>query len=579
MPLPSRSTLELISWLAERDEAFLIELARLRDVPAAQCTSLGDFAQALLSPENQQKALESLSRFSVEQLQLLANGNEPTDDVSSLVSWGLVNEHRPPTVFVDEAGKKILSALTLDSPGPSFAELVVDDTAAAKAAARGWATLCHLEDCLEAVATHSLTTGKDGVLSPAALKTLEAEMGEGIDVTGLAGLALNAGLLEPRGGRIELAAHARSWLTLSPGEQWSSLVSQWFAGTPAWWKGTLIAAPGVSWNEQGPTAITHFFPLARPVTLDSLTSSAHLLGLLEQGRALEWTAPSAAGIDASGLWEKALPPTSPGVFAHDDLTFLATGPVSKEHRRTLNAVAHRDLGGLVPRYRLSAASVLRALHDGHPADALLEAVSSACANPLPHTMAALIDDTLRRASEVSLKTEGTGTTITTSRAEKTSELALDPRLDMMGLHERDENTLHTSWPIERVQNALTQAAIPALPESPARSREGGDADATVLTAAPAGASGRDDAIGALFRDVREAEARGVPAGVGNMIDVAIEGKISLDISVEMPDASLVRFVMEPRALSGGRLRGVEVHNATERTLPVSRIRSLHALEA
>jgi hypothetical protein len=64
-----------------------------------------------------------------------------------------------------------------------------------------------------------------------------------------------------------------------------------------------------------------------------------------------------------------------------------------------------------------------------------------------------------------------------------------------------------------------------------------------------------------------------------MIDVAIEGKISLDISVEMPDASLVRFVMEPRALSGGRLRGVEVHNATERTLPVSRIRSLHALEA
>ena len=126
MPLPSRSTLELISWLAERDEAFLIELARLRDVPAAQCTSLGDFAQALLSPENQQKALESLSRSSVEQLQLLANGNEPTDDVSSLVSWGLVNEHRPPTVFVDEAGKKILSALTLDSPGPSFAELVVD---------------------------------------------------------------------------------------------------------------------------------------------------------------------------------------------------------------------------------------------------------------------------------------------------------------------------------------------------------------------------------------------------------------------------------------------------------------------
>ncbi|MDA7565864.1 helicase-associated domain-containing protein [Pontimonas sp.] len=579
MPLPSRSTLELISWLAERDEASLIELARIRDVPAAQCTSLGDLAQALLAPENQQRALESLPRLDVQQLQLLAGGSEPTADISSLVGWGLVDGHTPPTLFVDDSGRETLSTLTLDSPGLSFADLVVDDTVAAKAAARGWATLCHLEDCLEAVASHPLTTGKDQVLSTAALKTLEADMGEGIDVTGVAGLALDAGLLESRGGRIELAAHAQSWLTLSPGEQWSSIVSQWFAGTPAWWTGTLIAAPGVSWNEQGHTAITHFFPLARPETLESLTSSAHLLGLLEQGRALEWTAPSAAGVDASRLWETALPPTSPGVFAHDDLTFLATGPVSKDHRRTLNSVAHRDLGGLVPRYRLSAASVLRALHEGHPADSLLGSVSGACANPLPHTMAALIDDTLRRANEVSLKTEGTGTTITTSRAEKTRELALDPRLDMMGLHEHDENTLHTSWPIERVQNALTQAAIPALPESPPRSHKGREGDSAVPVTAPAEAFGRDDAIGALFRDVREAEARGVPAGVGNMIDVAIEGKISLDISVEMPDASLVRFVMEPRALSGGRLRGVEVHNATERTLPVSRIRSLHALEA
>jgi len=66
MQLPSRSTLELISWLAERDEASLVELARIREIPAPQCTSLGDLAQALLSPENQQRALESLPRLDVQ---------------------------------------------------------------------------------------------------------------------------------------------------------------------------------------------------------------------------------------------------------------------------------------------------------------------------------------------------------------------------------------------------------------------------------------------------------------------------------------------------------------------------------
>ena len=578
MPLPSRASLELISWLAERDEAFLVALADIRDVPASRCSTLGDFAHALLSPESLQRACESLTCSQVHQLQLLVTGEAPGGDLAELVQRGLTDGATPATLFLDEETRQALVSATLAAPAPAVVGKAPDTTAAASAATRGWSTLCHLEDCLEAAASHSLTAGKDQVLSSTALKTLSFEMGEGVDVAGIAGLAFEAGLLEARGGRVEVTADARAWLKLSPPEQWAQVVSHWLSGTPAWWTGTLIAAPGVSWMDQGHVAIRHFFPLADSAPLESLTTTAHLLGLLEKGVALEWTALSAAGADASAAWEKALPPTSPGFFAHDDLTFLATGPVRTEHRHTMNSVAHRDLGGLVPRYRLSAASVLRALHQGHPADSLHDAVASACANPLPHTMSALIDDTIRRAGEVRLTTEGIGTTITTSRPEKTEELARDPRLEMMGVQVREDNTLHTSWPIERVHTALTQAAIPALSESTEQAPLH-NAESSTLSVAAAAPVLRHDAIGTLFRDVREAEARGVPAGVGTMIDVAIEGKIPLDISVEMPDSSLVQFVMEPRALSGGRLRGVEVHNATERTLPVSRIRSLHAFEA
>jgi hypothetical protein len=42
----------------------------------------------------------------------------------------------------------------------------------------------------------------------------------------------------------------------------------------------------------------------------------------------------------------------------------------------------------------------------------------------------------------------------------------------------------------------------------------------------------------------------------------------------MPDGTELTIIMEPRALGGGRLRGVELGNQMERTLPVSRIRHL-----
>jgi hypothetical protein len=84
-----------------------------------------------------------------------------------------------------------------------------------------------------------------------------------------------------------------------------------------------------------------------------------------------------------------------------------------------------------------------------------------------------------------------------------------------------------------------------------------------------------DAICSLVASIKQATAKGVPAGLGSMIEVAIAGKIPFEVVVEMPDASLITIIMEPRALGGGRLRGVELSNAMERTLPVSRIRSLN----
>jgi hypothetical protein len=68
----------------------------------------------------------------------------------------------------------------------------------------------------------------------------------------------------------------------------------------------------------------------------------------------------------------------------------------------------------------------------------------------------------------------------------------------------------------------------------------------------------------------------VPAGFTSIIEVATETKTPLEIVVTMPDGSSVTVVMEPRALSAGRLRGVELKHAVEKTFPVSHITSVRA---
>jgi hypothetical protein len=89
-------------------------------------------------------------------------------------------------------------------------------------------------------------------------------------------------------------------------------------------------------------------------------------------------------------------------------------------------------------------------------------------------------------------------------------------------------------------------------------------------------SKRLEAVAQLVRNAADAAAKGVPAGFQSIIEVATETKTPLEIVVTMPDGTEITIVMEPRALSAGRLRGVEIKHAVEKTIPVSHITSIRA---
>jgi hypothetical protein len=84
------------------------------------------------------------------------------------------------------------------------------------------------------------------------------------------------------------------------------------------------------------------------------------------------------------------------------------------------------------------------------------------------------------------------------------------------------------------------------------------------------------ALDQLVADATEAAKRGVPAGLSSIIEVATETKTPLEIVVRMPDDTSLTVIMEPKALSAGRLRGVELRHQVEKTLPVSHITNVRA---
>jgi len=490
--------------------------------------------------------------------------------------------------FVDEAGDSprllcaegdltILEALHFSSKAHSSrGAKALGPEAAQKAATAAWSTLCQVHDLVRELSRKPVAATKDHKLSPTNAKALHAKLGPGYDLEHLIRLSFQAELVTIMRGEILPTSSWASWQDASREDQWSSVASAWWASTPAWLRNTVLEFPDTNWREGLEKLVAFGYPLAlvQP-ELDQWSADATSLGLIYDGVPTPWARDFWAGKAPQPSLGASLPEVTPGVYVNEDFTLLASGPLSGTHRSSLDLLAQLELGGLIPRYRLTAASLLRGLQEGVAAAAILPLLKQVAINPLPESVVALIKDVCRRAHDRELSMVGEHTVIRLSSAELASELTTDPALTVLGLRTREGGDpdlweLSSSWPIERVLNTLLGSSYMALIVDDART--------PVVSALSHGAHQAPPpvdelslALDSLYADIQEAQRLGVPPGFGSIIEVATRTKTPLEIDVTMPDGTTVTSTMEPRSLSGGRLRGVEIKNSVERTLPVSRI--------
>jgi len=576
MTLPSDTTLALISWLASIDTAQLQTLIKRRRISHSACTSFRTLAEELLSAENIRESLRELPRAQL--LALAAPEGADPEALGALEAAAFLSITRAGhSHLVPRSALSMLDTLENRASEPRHtpsADLSEGDRGAA--ASNGLTLAVSVSDLLDAVANARFPVGADSKPTATSLKSLHTELGAGYDIAVLWHIATEAGLLGSSGSAAALTTQALAWRDLSDPARYALLAQSWWASAPSWLSATMTAYPDMSWDHTLIDHVRYHYPLVDPdAEIQSLSADAELLGIIRQAIPTPWAEALWRGEDVARAFAASMPTYAPGVFAHDDYTLLATGPLTPDHRRVLASITARELGGLVPRYRITSSSVLNALQDGVSPESVPGMLREVCVNDVPASMLALADDVARRALDLEVHSHGESTTLVTRRDTLSEELISDPGLIVLGLKRTGDCELTCSWPAERVHSTLLAASYPSLLVDSGGAPVAGEIILAENTSSRHEES-QHSAIAELVRAAEESAAQGVPAGFHSIIEVATEMKTPLEIVVTMPDGSSATVVMEPRALSAGRLRGVELKHVVEKTFPVSHITSLRA---
>jgi hypothetical protein len=141
----------------------------------------------------------------------------------------------------------------------------------------------------------------------------------------------------------------------------------------------------------------------QPGPVDALLTEAHALGVVGRGAI---ATPARALLAAEPLddvitaMDKVLPPPIDHFLLQADLTVVVPGPLQRDLAEQLSAVASVESAGAAMVYRVSEASIRRALDTGRTAGELHAFFQRHSKTPVPQGLTYLIDDVARRHGQL-----------------------------------------------------------------------------------------------------------------------------------------------------------------------------------
>lgn len=402
-------------------------------------------------------------------------------------------------------------------------------------------------------------------------------------VAPLVATAARAGLIAQSNGHWLGTEAGEAWMLEGTTRRWAALARAWHDALPADVRTLLARRPSFSWGAGLHAFVSWLYPAggdAIDARVREFTRDAELIGVM----AHHMTSPAgvallAGDLDAAAaLMGRSLPAEVGAVYLQHDLSIVAPGPLAPSIDARLRGLADVESRELASSYRITAASVSRALAAGETADSLLDFLRAVSLSGIPQPVDYLIRESADRYGRVrvgSAHAPGSPTQsyVRSDDAALLGTIAVDQTFAPLALVRDTENRLTSRIPVETVFWALTDARYPVAAEDSdgeivhLRRHQLARVQPVVVT----------DPAAALVEKLRAGDGGEVMAGdawLARQLDTAIKGKQTVTVSIAMPGGVVVDYLLEPASVGGGRFRARDRRADIERTLPLSSIISI-----
>ena len=629
------NTLALAARLRALPDAELLTLLAGRTFRRPGISDFFDLADALLERDSVQRALTALDRAALAVLVVLGRASGPltaaqigseladapgvpgalqkdadtavgsTADATTAVALDVLERallvHRSDDrVAVYQAVKEQLEswpslglpgpdAIVGDPPPPSLAP--VPDTERRftdrLAAERAFEAAAGVSELLAELGREGARELQKGGLALPATKRVAGALS--IDVEAVAtvvSVAARAGLIDVDDGVWLPSAGSAHWLRSTTADRWKDLAAAWQDALPEDLRAILTGRSRAAWGESLGEYVAWLYPGGRATAqqrVDAYTRDAEWLGITARqapssaGTALVEHGPDAAADILRGLF----PAEVDKVYLQHDLTAVAPGPLEPAVEERLRVIADVESRALASTFRMSTATIDRAITSGETADSIRSFLAEISLTGVPQPLDYLISDTAEKHGRVRVRAvdgdDGTRSVVTSPDATLLTTIAVDQALGSLGLV-RAGTALASRYERDVVFWALSDARYPVAAE---------DADGSLVALRrrriarpkPADAPVPDADLVARLREAEEAadESTG-EQWLTRQLDLAIRGRLTLVVQVEMPDGRKVDYLLEPTGVGGGRLRGRDRAADIERTLPLSSVTGIRPTE-
>ncbi|RBY75245.1 hypothetical protein DQ238_20140 [Geodermatophilus sp. TF02-6] len=292
-----------------------------------------------------------------------------------------------------------------------------------------------------------------------------------------------------------------------------------------------------------------------------------------------------------------LPEPVDSVLAQPDLSLVAPGPLVAELADALAVVADVESSGGATVFRVTEATVRRALDAGWSATDLHEFFARASRTPVPQALDYLVDDVARQHGR--LRVGAVESYVRSDDSGLLSQVLGDRRTATAELRRLAPGVLVSGLGADEVLTVLREAGYAPAGESPggavltrppARPRAAGRRPGAA--AAQAARPLAPDEVAAIVREIRAGDAAlaarrsepvrqvpgGTTAGTLELLSRAVREGVPVWLGYVDAQGSGSQRVVQPVSLGGGFLQGYDERRRESRTFAVHRITSVALVE-